>query len=599
MRASLLSQFTALIALMGVLVLTASSITASLFLSDTFVDTVKTAEENYLLLQSSNVSALLRQYSNQLYAVAVDSDLASMAQQINEKPQSEQPFLMRSIREYLEKSISTTDVFAATLVSNEGRFVSYSRLQDTQSWESWFSPTGADGYNEALYSLCDRAAKAQKAVAGVTPQRYMSNNVRLFHLACPIYNLLDRSIYGTIIYSINTAALCGVVNPSNASDDIGTGILTDREGVIVSHVDPSKAYLTFDYENGDRGQAVEDGILPENALIFRQEIDRLGFVLYRVVDQNTLLIRSRVYSVGLLLAVAFIIAVILLCIALLLRHMMRSIRALQHGIYMLSVGQHDVQVPVVDLNEIGQITIAFNHMVRQLAETHQRELEALNLQHMAEIRALENQINSHFLYNTLNTINYTAIESGSLKTSAQIKHLSNMLRYTFEKSEAVVDASREAQWLDEYLSLQKLRFGECFDYSITVDKRVAAWPMRKLIVQPFVENCILHGFEGRRFGGLLSVKFQPYDESRMRVTIRDNGTGMSPERLRELKESLNGTQDKQTISGIGLKNAYQRILAYYHGQARLIVRSWEGSGTVIVLLLPPFIPLSKKLTNPH
>ncbi len=112
------------------------------------------------------------------------------------------------------------------------------------------------------------------------------------------------------------------------------------------------------------------------------------------------------------------------------------------------------------------------------------------------------RINAHFICNTLGTINYEAIEAGNRQGSVLIKKLSNILRYTFDQKCQDVYLYQEIAWIDQYLYLQKTRFENVFDYSIDFEEEYGYWPCCKLMFQPFVENSILHGFEGRHEGGM-------------------------------------------------------------------------------------------------
>lgn len=592
LRTSLFTQLFLPIIAMAVAVFLINVVMGNLFFRETLVNSARAAEENYLEMQAGNTEQLLSGYGYMLYGAAVDSDLLSMAKRLCDAQSTQRSAVELYVREYLKSAISFTDICAATLALPDGGFVSYTRLQDAHNWPSWFSITGQDGYDDALAALCERAQAAGKAVVGVEPARYTRRNICLIHMACPVLDLVTRTSYGTLVYSVNTVNLCQTVNPTAADDRYAQGILTDADGVILAHADQSLAYQTLAAFAGDPAADVERGILPRDPLILRRDLNRFGFTLYRVVDQNQMLMKARRYGMQQSALVSLILAALLTFMGLLLRRMLRSIHALRQGINAASGGDLEVRVPVTDEMEIGQITQAFNHMAGQLSQAQRREaeqsrraLEALNRQRVAEIKMLENQINSHFLYNTLNTINFTAIESGSLKTSRQIKHLANMLRYTFQQSDSVVDASQEANWLEEYLALQKLRFGNSFDYAVRVDPTVADWPMRKLIAQPFVENSILHGFEGIESGGLLTVDFLPYREGLMRVVIRDNGRGMPPEQVARLNARF-ADQTIDDAGGIGLENARQRLSSYYGGKARVLFRAWTGKGCVVVLILP-------------
>jgi two-component system sensor histidine kinase YesM len=271
----------------------------------------------------------------------------------------------------------------------------------------------------------------------------------------------------------------------------------------------------------------------------------------------------------------------------------RSIRRLRQGLEEVEAGNLDALVRTRQVNEIGQIIASFNAMtyrLRQMGQEREQQnlkaIESLDNLRAAEIRALENQIDSHFLHNTLSTISFTAIHAGNHDVSRQIQHLSKMLRYTFERSTGIVPIREEADWLGDYLELQKLRYGGAIDYVLKVDPAAAHWPVHKLILQPFVENSLLHGFEGVTHGGLIEIGIAPFDEKRIRVTIRDNGRGMTRMQVERLNRCFRGEDAGNAGRGIGLDNAALRIRSYYRGGARVIFRSWEGVGTVVALILP-------------
>jgi two-component system sensor histidine kinase YesM len=275
------------------------------------------------------------------------------------------------------------------------------------------------------------------------------------------------------------------------------------------------------------------------------------------------------------------------------QRIIRSIRRLRAGLEEVEAGNLDALVRTRQVNEIGQIILSFNRMTARLRQVSlEREqagmeaIEALDNLRAAEIRALENQIDSHFLHNTLSTISFTAIHAGNHDVSRQIQHLSKMLRYTFERSAGIVPVREEADWLEDYLELQRLRYGGAIDYAVRVDPGIAHWPVHKLVLQPFVENSLLHGFEGVTHGGLIEVRIAPFDKKRIRVTIRDNGRGMARMQVGRLNRCFKEDGAGNSGEGIGLDNAALRIRSYYRGGARVIFRSWEGVGTAVALILP-------------
>jgi len=346
------------------------------------------------------------------------------------------------------------------------------------------------------------------------------------------------------------------------------------------------------------GDAPDALVLPDGAITLEQPVNALNLELMRVVDKGALLEDANRYTGRMALVLIVLTVLFVIVVGGMAQRIIRSLRRLKEGLEEVEAGNLDALVRTRQVNEIGQIIASFNRMTARLKQMGleremegRRAIEALDNLRAAEIRALENQIDSHFLHNTLSTISFTAIHAGNHDVSRQIQHLSKMLRYTFERSAGIVPVREEAEWLGDYLELQRLRFGGAIDYLIRVEPAAQLWPVHKLVLQPFVENSLTHGFEGVTHGGLIEVRIAPFDEKRIRVTIRDNGRGMDRMQVERLNRRFQG-DGGNAGEGIGLDNAALRILSYYRGEARVIFRSWQGVGTVVALILPQVLPHS-------
>ena len=257
------------------------------------------------------------------------------------------------------------------------------------------------------------------------------------------------------------------------------------------------------------------------------------------------------------------------------------------------------QIFIQGTNEIWQLAQEYNEML-QVIEKAKREVEAQHLQviesmrmkQRAEREALESQINAHFICNTLNAINYEAIACQNYKVSLLIKKLSNILRYTFDQKHQNVYMFQEISWIEQYLFLQKERLEQQFDYEIQFDSDYDNWPCRKLMLQPFVENSILHGFKGRNSGGKIKITGEGYREY-LKIVIEDNGIGMPPQRQKILKEIMkNPVAAKEHEVGIGISNVIARMRMYYGKEFQVDMDTEEYKGTRFVFILP--IPDSGK-----
>ena len=237
-------------------------------------------------------------------------------------------------------------------------------------------------------------------------------------------------------------------------------------------------------------------------------------------------------------------------------------------------------------NEYNEMMHAIRKMNRQVEGQHLEVVESLKMKQRAEREALESQINAHFICNTLNAINYEAIESGNYKVSTLLKKLSNILRYTFDQKHQNVYMYQEITWIEQYLYLQKERLENVFDYSIEFNHEYDQWPCRKLMLQPFVENSILHGFEGREEGGMIHITGTGMGEY-LCLSIEDNGMGMTREREKIIQEALsNPVISKEKEVGIGISNVVTRMKMYYGSKLQVSLETSYGKGCRFTFLIP-------------
>lgn len=245
------------------------------------------------------------------------------------------------------------------------------------------------------------------------------------------------------------------------------------------------------------------------------------------------------------------------------------------------------------IDEVDAIAVAYNKMMGRMEtlvkesirkEAQRSELEVLQAQ--TEFKMLEQQMNPHFLFNTLECVNLLAIRSGEERISKIVKSLSMILRYAISR-ETKVKVRREIQVLESYIEIQSFRFGDKISIEMDVDESLFELNMIKFVLQPILENAISHGVANVT-GGKIEIILKCY-ESGLEFRIRDNGIGMSEQKLQELRQSLHSkTEDKQRgqEGGIGLRNVYRRIALYYHGKGEFAVNSLEGEGTEVIVRLP-------------
>jgi two-component system sensor histidine kinase YesM len=207
-----------------------------------------------------------------------------------------------------------------------------------------------------------------------------------------------------------------------------------------------------------------------------------------------------------------------------------------------------------------------------------REKEAIDKQRVAEIKALEAQINPHFLYNTLDTINWMAIEKDAFDISNAISSLANILRYAITNYSEAVEIQDEVEWLKNYVFLQQYRFKNRFVCHIDVQPEVMHEKIHKLLIQPFVENAIIHGFDKGQEQYILRVEIGKTD-GQTEIVIADNGKGMDAGLVADLNRGF--MPERTSKEHIGIENALNRLHQYCDGTETVVFQSEPGKGTQI------------------
>lgn len=233
--------------------------------------------------------------------------------------------------------------------------------------------------------------------------------------------------------------------------------------------------------------------------------------------------------------------------------------------------------------EIVSLNKSFCKMMNRIHDLAQRVVDEQKEQNKAELKALQNQINPHFLYNTLDSIIYLIDENENEKAQNMIVALSRFFRISISRGKNIIPVEKELDHVKYYLQIQKMRFGNSFAYEVEAEEDILSLPIIKLILQPIVENAIVHGLGEKPEEGSF-IKIKGYKEnSFLCFTIEDNGFGMLPEKVEEIYQTF---QDKTIHKGVGLSNVYQRIRIFYGEKADVRIDSALDKGTKIEIRIP-------------
>jgi two-component system sensor histidine kinase YesM len=254
-----------------------------------------------------------------------------------------------------------------------------------------------------------------------------------------------------------------------------------------------------------------------------------------------------------------------------------------------TITRHDLEALVTTDNadEITALGLSFNLMVGKIRELLDAKFEEHENLKKAELRALQAQINPHFLYNTLDTIIWMAEARRMDQVVELVRVLSRFFRITLSKGKDWITLREEIDHVESYLAIQKMRYRDILDYQIDMPESLHDAQMLKLTLQPLVENALYHGIKNKRSGGAITVRGRQLAGGLLQIRVEDNGIGMTQERLAQVRTQLDSADDAVVAEGgYGITNVNQRIKLYYGDEYGLALESEHLRGTSVSLIVP-------------
>lgn len=256
----------------------------------------------------------------------------------------------------------------------------------------------------------------------------------------------------------------------------------------------------------------------------------------------------------------------------------KNLLTLNKAIKSVNKNNLDISIKFISNDEVGQLYHQFNAMVLRIKQLVSDIRNSEREKRKAEIYALQSQINPHFLNNTLNTIKILAVLHGSDSIKTVSEALSTLL-HVYMNGKRFISISDEIKYIESYLSIQEYKYSDKFSWDIYVEKGLGGNMLPKLLLQPLVENALMHGIAPLNNKGVLSIKI--YSEyTSLKIRVQDNGVGMSEEKIDNL---LNNRMNPENI---GVQNVISRLKLYYGDLCCISIMSQENMYTVFELSIP-------------
>lgn len=240
------------------------------------------------------------------------------------------------------------------------------------------------------------------------------------------------------------------------------------------------------------------------------------------------------------------------------------------------------EVNIDSYQEVSALSSSFNTMMRKIDELMKRVVIEQNEQRKSELKALQNQINPHFLYNTLDSIVWMIEKGQNEKAGELVVALAKFFRLSISQGRNIIPIKDEVNHAKNYILIQKIRYQDAFTYEFDVDQSMNELKTMKFLLQPLIENSIYHGLKNKIDAGHILIKVHQ-DDTHIIFSVSDNGYGIRQEKIDELYRKMKGDN---LHDGVGLKNIYQRLVIYFGSKADMVIESELDEGTTISIKIP-------------
>ncbi|MBE1442842.1 sensor histidine kinase [Paenibacillus sp. OAS669] len=346
--------------------------------------------------------------------------------------------------------------------------------------------------------------------------------------------------------------------------------------------------IQLNQQLGGSGTSVERIIDRKSYLVISRKSANTGWSTLALVPMKSLLSETvRIRNV--LAEVAIIVFVIIVIGTLQVSsRITRNIRKLRS--MMMHVMDGNMTLPYVEIrskDEIGQLYHVFKSMVEELRRLMEGIVTTEREKREAELAVLQAQIRPHFLYNTLNTVKYLAKLNGVPNIVEVSGSLIELLRGVLGNSNESLTLQEELQYVRSYVTIEKYKYVEPIHLTIEIERdELLQYQVLKLMLQPIVENAIIHGITSTEHEGIVLIRvYKDEEHEELRIEVRDNGKGMSKEQIDALFEAKNG-QASSRFSGMGVRNVHERIVRLYGEPYGVSVQSEPGMYTKVQIRFP-------------
>lgn len=525
-----------------------------------------------------SIDSTIQENENIMYYLANEVDVKQFMEQ---ETTSEE--MTNHVKEQIQVYQQRHPEIAGTIIVNQydqsisNELIRVSR--DPLTEESWYKrAVESPGKIQLISNPIGRNLKNQSS--------YQVNNV--LSLVKSIVNPVTNEVTGVILIDLKLDFIKNVIESVKIGKS-GFIFITDKDGnVVYSPVNSTVYHIHPSWIAEKVSPPIEKEMDGHKFQIIYNTIPDIEWKIAGVfsLDETTEVV-SKVQ--GYTLIIAFVTLLIGSIISLFFASTItKPLKKLMDLMGKVEEGRFDLRFKTKYEDEIGQLGNSYNKMIQQVEKLIELVYQEQKSKREAELKILQAQIKPHFLYNTLDTIQWMAQEYKAYKIVDIVNALTTLFRIGLNKGNEFITIEEEIEHIKSYLIIQMTRYDSKIEYEIEMDPTVKHYQLLKLTLQPLVENAIYHGIRNKRGKGKITIRIHQKNDA-LELTVHDTGIGIEKERLQQLNHSLDTMSDEHK-KGYGLYNVNERIKLTHGSPFGLRVESEFEKGTTIIALLPIKFP---------
>ena len=486
----------------------------------------------------------------------------------------------RNIAEYFSSLVLSFEPLNNIMIIDRSNILystyDYYRLQDFDLVSSkYYEAASEHGGQPVWLGLQDNLLFYMEGITG--PEKVLT-------MVEPITDFYNQEVIAVLIMDLNPDTFLDILHTENASFPHQMTFMLDQNQRLIAGDEKTVSQVidaVCAMENRG-GESKELMVGQERMALSVIENEATGWKIYTMVPYSDISAQVQSLNHSILLSIILCNLLILVCLLVVSLAITAPVKKLIEAMREVQQGNFDYRIDNKRSDEMGRLMETFNYMVFKIdmliKEVYQEKLAQKN----AELEALQSQINPHFLYNTLDTINWMLLEKKEYEISGIVVSLGEMMKYAISRSSRTVALREEIRHVSNYLLIQKERMEDKLEYEIDIPHQYESVQVPRLILQPLVENAIIHGIET---GGKVSIRvYEREEDGGCWLEVSDNGAGMDEEQLKRLRDGT--TEMRMDHRSIGVEKVNKRIRLYYGEEFGLTIESRLGEGTVIRFCIP-------------